>query len=972
MPINFKNKKVFLIGSGPIIVGQACEFDYAGTQACKALKEEGCKIILVNSNPATIMTDITLSDVTYIEPLRLNILEDIIKKERPDYILPTLGGQIALNKTIELKEKGILDNYKVKIIGASYETIRKAEDRFLFRKLIDNIGLKTPINFDIKSIEEIDETKNEIIFPVIIRSSFSLGGTGCEYANNLEELKHKYINLQSKLPKNTIQIEQSLVGWKEFEMEAVRDRKGNCIIVCCIENIDSMGIHTGDSITVAPSQTLSDKEYQKMRRATFKVLEAVGIETGGANVQFAVNPINGEMLVIEMNPRVSRSSALASKATGYPIAKIATKLALGYTLDELTYDLLGNCNISAAFEPTLDYVVTKIPKFNIEKFPEVSPKLGVKMKSIGEAMAIGRNFQESLLKAIESLEVENFNIAKNLSNEILLKNIEENNYLRIFYIFEAFRRNIDLDIITKKSLIDFWFINQISEIIELEKHILATNVSQSKLQSVMASESLKKENLRTRIFTLAEEKFNPSHFPKLIRYAKRQGFSDKYLSDILNVAEENILKYRNTNKIKAIYKKVDRCASEFKTHSCYYYSTYDDECEAKITNTKKVLIIGSGPNRIGQGIEFDYNCVHAAAASKERGYEVIIANSNPETVSTDYDVSDKLYFEPLTLEYISNIIDKEKPEKVFYQFGGQTALNIALSLKNHSSFYLDIANIELCENREKFKNLVLSLDLNIPKSIVINNENEIIKLSTLSLCFPLIVRPSYIISGSKMKVINNQNDLEIFFKKSIDKDIFPILVEEFLTNAKEIEVEGVSDGNDIFIAGIIEQIEPAGVHSGDSNCIYPSQTLSDELIKSIRNTTIKLLRKIKLKGLFNLQLAIKNEIIYIIELNPRASRAVPYLSKILNVSLAKVATKCLLGIDLKSQKINLFQNKNYVAIKKPVFSKILIQNNKKDISPEMYSTGEVMSIGCDFKESLKKLEDVNYVNIISLQDLQKV
>lgn len=918
--------KILLIGSGPIVVGQACEFDYSGTQGCKALKEEGHEVILLNSNPASIMTDPENSDRTYIEEMNIEVLKKIIELEKPDALLPTLGGQIALNLALEAWEAGILKKDNVKLIGVSYDSIKKAEDRKIFKDLMETIGLETPKNLEITKIEQIEQILNHIGFPLIIRTSFTLGGRGCYNIFTQAELIKTCTDIFKNGDK-TIQVEEYLEGWKEYELEVVRDKNDNCIVVCSIENIDPMGIHTGDSITVAPAQTLSDKEYQKMREASFRILKAVGVETGGANVQFAINPQNGRMLVIEMNPRVSRSSALASKVTGYPIARIATKLALGYTLDKLNNKITGK-TIPASFEPTIDYVATKIPKFNFDKFSDLNDTLGIKMQSVGEVIGIGRNFKESLLKAIYALEIGNINLST-IDDELCSK-LSGKSHDRMLLIFKALYNNITINQIHNLTKIDKWFLEQIVGIINHLKELTLTQES--------------------------------------IYYAKRLGVSDKQIAEKLNTSEDKIRNYRKSWNIKPTYKKIDTCAAEFNSAANYMYSTYEDECEAAPSTNKKIIVIGSGANRIGQGIEFDYSCVHAIIAAKELGYETIIINSNPETVSTDFDISDRLYLEPVTPEHVLNIIELEKPIGTFFQFGGQTSINILRNLHKIEINVLgtNYKTIDLCEDRLKFKSFLNKLNINQINSISINSKSEITKLKGMP--FPLIVRPSYVISGSSVRKINSSVELEQYLAKlPKTSEIYPILIEEYIDGFKEVEVDGICDGKDVLIAGIMEQIEPVGIHSGDSSCIFPSFSLSTEVEKLITDISKKLAIALNIIGLFNIQFAIKDNKLFVIEVNPRSSRTIPYLSKALGISLAKIATKAILGVPLAKQDMLNTKKPVFYFMKKPVFSEVLHKNNIS-LGPEMLSTGEKMFIGKDIDSLLKKSNNI-LIEPVNLQQL---
>lgn len=914
-------KSVFVIGSGPIIIGQACEFDYSGTQACKALREEGCRVILLNSNPATIMTDPDLADATYIEPITIENIIEILKLEQPEALLPTLGGQIALNLALELHNKGILQNHNVKLIGATHTTIEKAENRELFRQAMQRIGLETPLSFKVHNIKEALQVQSHIGFPIIVRSSYTLGGAGCAIIRSKPDfLKICSEYLDTSLEK-AIQLEESLLGWKEFEMEAIRDQADNCIIVCCIENIDPMGIHTGDSITVAPAQTLSNKEYQRMRQATFAVLREIGVNTGGANIQFAIHPKTGRMVVIEMNPRVSRSSALASKATGYPIAKIAAKLALGYRLDELSNEITGN-QIPASFEPTVDYVVIKIPRFNFDKFPESIPNLDMKMRSVGEVIGIGRNFQESLNKAISSLDNNIYGLKSYFSAN---GDLELPSYDRLFRIAEALRNGISINEIYDKSSIDPWFLAQIYDLVCFEQKL----------------KDLKLDKNSIGIFF----------------YAKRKGFTDRFISELIGLDESEFRYYRKKYNIKPVYKRIDSCAAEFSPDTAYMYSTYESKCEAKPSSKQKILIIGSGPNRIGQGIEFDYNCVHAATACRDCGYETIMVNCNPETVSTDFDIADRLYLEPLTYEHLLNIYEMEKPNGALIQFGGQTALNLAKQF-NHNEINIlgtKLDAINQTENREEFYKLCKDLGLNRAKCIILASVDSDYNSEEIS--FPAIVRPSNIISGSAIRIIYTKEDLDTYLGNLPQQNnIFPILIEEYLTNAIEVELDGISDGKTVFIAGIMEQFEPVGIHSGDSISCFPPHSLSKKTQAKLKNIAELLVTRINIIGFYNIQFGIKGDIIYIIELNPRASRTIPFLSKALDLPLAQIATKVILGISLADQNIlKKVKYPTYFSVKKPIFSNYRYTNEEIQLGPEMLSTGEVMLIGETPEQALNKI-----------------
>jgi len=932
--------KILVIGSGPIIIGQGCEFDYSGTQACKALREEGCEIVLLNSNPASVMTDSSMADATYIVPMTLETLKKIILKERPDAVLPTLGGQTALNLSIELFKSGILATHGIRLIGASVEAIEKAENRKLFREAMKLIGLDTPLGYTASNIQDVLLIEKKLKFPIIVRTSFTLGGHGSGIATTSAELYNMCQYLFSVCDFMKIELEESLLGWKEFEMEAIRDCADNCIIVCSLENVDPMGVHTGDSITVAPALTLCNKQYQKMRQATFSVLREIGVNTGGANVQFAVHPETGRMVVIEMNPRVSRSSALASKATGYPIAKIATQLALGYTLDELD-NMLTAEKIPASFEPSIDYVVTKLPCFNFEKFPHCDGILTTTMQSTGEVIGIGRNFQESLQKALCSME-KNFS---GLSLKITLRGnalekISKSYHDRLFYIAESFRQGLTINEVYQKTRIDRWFLEQIFELIYLEKFIINTDFS-----------------------NISKEKWIG---------LKRQGFSDRYLAELLQCDESIIRKKRKALGIFPVYKRVDSCAAEFSARSACLYSTYEEECEALPTENKKILIIGSGPNRIGQGLEFDYASVHAAIASRECGYETIMVNSNPETVSTDYDIVDRLYLEPLTLEHILNIIDVEKPTGVITHFGGQTALNLVSELyKANVPLLGTSANaIDRCENRDLFQKIVTQLGLLQPENFCIHHIDEWHRYAE-KIQYPVIIRPSYLLSGSSMQIIKNKEEYLAYANLlENDKKYFPVLVERFLENAIEVEIDGICDGKDVFIPGVIEQLEPAGIHSGDSVCCFPAHTLPDTVQQKIIQKATQLARHCEIRGLFNAQFVIQKEQIFIIEINPRSSRTIPFLSKALGISLPQIATRCILGLSLREQGYFRPIKTHYFSIKIPVFPFDRL-GGEKVLGPEMRSTGEQMRIKKDIT-SLRSgsIDSIGY-DFISLQQMER-
>jgi len=926
MPKRKDLKKILVVGAGPIIIGQACEFDYSGTQACKALKDEGYKIILINSNPATIMTDPDVADKTYIEPITLEVLEKIIKKERPDAILPTMGGQTALNLAMEAEKKGILQKYKIELIGAKSKAISNAEDRKKFRKKMIDIGLDLPKSKIIKNIKEADKVLKQVGLPVIIRPSFTLGGLGGGIVKNKKDFFKIVKDGLRESPANQVLIEECLEGWKEFEMEVIRDKKDNCIIICSIENLDPMGIHTGDSVTVAPALTLTDKEYQIMRNASIACLRKIGVETGGSNVQFAINPKDGRMVIIEMNPRVSRSSALASKATGFPIAKIAAKLAVGYTLDELKNEITKTT--PASFEPTIDYIVTKIPRFTFEKFLTSPATLGTSMKSVGEAMAIGRNFKESLQKALVSLEVGFSGLDRifQLNKNQIEKKLKENIPNKILLVAEAFRKKINIKKIQKLSKIDNWFLEQIKEIVDAENEIIKIGLPKNYI------------------------KFNK---------IKSIGFSDKKLSQLTKIPETIIRKKRTALKVFPVFKKVDTCAAEFKSFTPYMYSTYQrnfsikSECEANPSSKRKIVILGGGPNRIGQGIEFDYCCCQASFALKEAGFETIMINCNPETVSTDYDTSDRLYFEPLEEEYVNNIINREKEKGnlfgIITQFGGQTPIKLAKFLHENKLPILgtQYSSIDLAEDRERFKNLLDRLKLKQAEGGIAKSYNEAIKIAG-KIGLPLVVRPSYVLGGRAMEIVHEKNQLKKFVEEAFKAaENNPILIDKFINNAMEVDVDAISDGNTVFVAGIMQHIEEAGIHSGDSACCLPPISIKKKLIVEIKNQTKKLALALKVKGFMNVQYAIKNDEIYVIEVNPRASRTVPFVSKAKGIPLAKIASIVMTG--KKLLKFNLRnQNKNMFAVKEAVFPFNKFPNVDVLLGPEMKSTGEVMGLDKDF------------------------
>ena len=949
MPKRTDIKRILIIGSGPIVISQACEFDYSGTQACKALKEEGFEVVLVNSNPATIMTDPEMADRTYIEPITPEILEKIIERERPDALLPTLGGQTGLNVSVALWESGILQKYGVQMIGAKYEAIKKGEDRKLFKESMKKIGLDLPKSGLAYSLEEAFEVVKGIGFPAIIRPSFTLGGTGGGVAYNIEEFKEVAARGLEWSMIGEILIEESVLGWKEFELEVMRDLKDNVVIICSIENFDPMGIHTGDSITVAPAQTLTDKEYQRMRDGAIGAIREIGVETGGSNIQFAIRPEDGRMVIIEMNPRVSRSSALASKATGFPIAKIAAKLAVGYTLDEIPNDITKKT--PASFEPTIDYCVVKIPRFTFEKFPGADPTLTISMKSVGETMAIGRTFKEALQKGLRSLEIGRYGLGSDgkdkipfpteISNEAarsqyleeIQKKLSTPNAERIFYIRDALLFGMEIEEVHELTKIDPWFLCNIQEITDLEREIRSygAKVRDLELWKIQIPQQLR--------------------IPEpLLRKAKEFGFSDFQLAYLLGVDETNLRKMRKEKGILPTYKLVDTCGAEFEAYTPYYYSTYETVDEANISSKKKVVILGGGPNRIGQGIEFDYCCVHASFALKELGYETIMVNSNPETVSTDYDTSDKLYFEPLTFEDVLNIIDAEKPDGVIVQFGGQTPLNLAVSLEKAGAKIIGTSpeNIDRAEDRERFKALLKKLDLIQPPNGTANSVEEATGIAN-DITYPVVVRPSYVLGGRAMEIIYDEESLKGFVQKAVEASPeHPILIDKFLEDAIEIDIDAVSDGESCVIAGIMEHIEEAGIHSGDSACVTPPYSLSDELIEKLRQNTYALAKELQVVGLMNIQYAIKNDIVYVLEVNPRASRTVPFISKATGIPWAKVAAKVMVGKRLLELGIKGEVEIGHIAVKESVFPFNRFYGVDTLLGPEMKSTGEVMGIDTDF------------------------
>ena len=943
MPKRTDIQSVLIIGAGPIIIGQACEFDYSGVQACKALREEGYKVILINSNPATIMTDPATADVTYIEPITWQTVEKIIAKERPDAILPTMGGQTALNCALDLWHNGVLDKYKVELIGATPEAIDKAEDRLKFKDAMTKIGLGSARSGIAHSMDEAWAVQKSVGFPTVIRPSFTLGGTGGGIAYNPEEFEIICKRGLEASPTNELLIEESLLGWKEYEMEVVRDKADNCIIICSIENLDPMGVHTGDSITVAPAQTLTDKEYQIMRNASLAVLREIGVDTGGSNVQFSINPKDGRMVVIEMNPRVSRSSALASKATGFPIAKVAAKLAVGYTLDELKNEITGGAT-PASFEPSIDYVVTKIPRFAFEKFPTADSRLTTQMKSVGEVMAMGRTFQESFQKALRGLEVgvDGMN-EKTQDREVLEKELGEPGPERIWYVGDAFAMGLSVDEVFDLTKIDKWFLVQIEQIvkIELELDQLAVEKGDAALAALDAA---------------------------TLHTLKQKGFSDRRLAKLLKTTEKAVREARRALKVRPVYKRVDTCAAEFATNTAYLYSTYEmapyggiAECEAEPTSAKKIMVLGGGPNRIGQGIEFDYCCVHAALAMREDGYETIMVNCNPETVSTDYDTSDRLYFEPVTLEDVLEIVDKEKPVGVIVQYGGQTPLKLALDLEAAGVPIIGTSPdmIDAAEDRERFQALLHKLQLRQPPNATARTEPEALEKAA-ALGYPLVVRPSYVLGGRAMEIVHEQRDLERYMREAVKvSHDSPVLLDRFLSNAIECDVDCVRDSTGVtFIGGVMEHIEQAGVHSGDSACSLPPYYLSKATVDEIKRQTAAMAEGLNVVGLMNVQFAIQEadgkDIIYVLEVNPRASRTVPFVSKATGIQLAKVAARCMAGQTLASQGITKEVTPPYFSVKEAVFPFVKFPGVDTILGPEMKSTGEVMGVGKTFGEAFVK------------------
>lgn len=931
MPKRTDIKSILIIGAGPIVIGQACEFDYSGAQACKALKEEGYRVILVNSNPATIMTDPSMADATYIEPITWQTVEQIIAKERPDAILPTMGGQTALNCALDLDKHGVLAKYGCELIGATKEAIEKAEDRELFDKAMKKIGLECPKAEIAQSMDDAFAIQAKVGFPCIIRPSFTMGGSGGGIAYNREEFIEICERGFDLSPTHQLLIDESLIGWKEYEMEVVRDKNDNCIIVCSIENFDPMGVHTGDSITVAPAQTLTDKEYQIMRNASIAVLREIGVETGGSNVQFGINPKTGRMVVIEMNPRVSRSSALASKATGFPIAKIAAKLAVGYTLDELKNDITGG-KTPASFEPAIDYVVTKMPRFNFEKFPQAESVLTTQMKSVGEVMAIGRNFQESMQKALRGLEIgatgfdEQLDFEQNDDSIIstLKLKLKTPTPERIFYIADALRFGLSVDDVFADTNIDPWFLVQIEDIVHTENQLKTLGMGDLT--------------------------------PNLLRRLKRKGLSDARTAKLMGVSEKQFRKTRWNMGIYPVYKRVDTCAAEFETSTAYMYSTYDEECEANPSNKEKIMVIGGGPNRIGQGIEFDYCCVHAALAMREDGYETIMVNCNPETVSTDYDTSDRLYFEPITLEDVLEIVRTENPKGVIVQYGGQTPLKLARSLEQAGVPIIGTSPdaIDRAEDRERFLQMINKLNLRQPNNSIVKSSEEGIR-EAAKVGYPLVVRPSYVLGGRAMEIVYNEDELKRYLRDAVQASHeAPVLLDHFLDDAIEVDVDCVSDGKEVVIGGIMQHIEQAGVHSGDSACSIPPYSLSDDIQDDMRRQTVAMAKELGVVGLMNVQFAIKGETVYVLEVNPRASRTVPFVSKCIGVSLAKVAARCMAGQTLAEQNFTQEIVPSHYSVKEAVFPFAKFPGVDPILGPEMKSTGEVMGVGQTFGEAYYK------------------
>ncbi len=953
MPKRTDIKSILLLGAGPIVIGQACEFDYSGTQACKALREEGYRVILVNSNPATIMTDPDMADATYIEPIDWQTVEKIIAKERPDAILPTMGGQTALNCALDLDANGVLEKYGVEMIGATKEAINKAEDRELFNQAMRKIGYEVAKSKTAHTMEEALAAQLEVGYPTVIRPSFTMGGSGGGIAYNKEEFVEICERGLYLSPTNELLIEESVLGWKEYEMEVVRDSKDNCIIVCSIENFDPMGVHTGDSITVAPAQTLTDKEYQILRNVSLAILREIGVDTGGSNVQVAINPKDGRMIIIEMNPRVSRSSALASKATGFPIAKVAAKLAVGYTLDELQNEITGGAT-PASFEPTIDYVVTKVPRFTFEKFPQADDRLTTQMKSVGEVMAIGRTFQESLQKALRGLEIgisgldEIIDLSREDAQEKMQREMRHPGPDRLLYVADAFRSGMSLEDVHEASKIDPWFLAQVEDLVKTEKSLATKTLS-----------------------TLKE-----GELYKL----KRKGFSDLRLAKLLDTSESEVRNVRHKQNIRPVYKRIDSCAAEFSSDTAYLYSTYEEECEARVSDKEKIIILGGGPNRIGQGIEFDYCCVHAALALREDGYETIMINCNPETVSTDFDTSDRLYFESLTLEDVLEIVHLEKPKGVIVQYGGQTPLKLARALEAAGVPIIGTSpdSIDLAEDRERFQKLLERLDLKQPPNATARSTEQAINAAK-ELGYPLVVRPSYVLGGRAMEIVFNEEGLQRYMKEAVSvSNDSPVLLDRFLDDAVEMDVDAIYDGEQVLIGGLMEHIEQAGVHSGDSACSLPPYELAPRIQDKLREQVAKMAEALGVIGLMNTQFAIQGEDIYVLEVNPRASRTAPFVSKATGYALAKIAARCMVGQTLAQQGITEERIPGYYSVKEAVFPFVKFPGVDPLLGPEMKSTGEVMGVGKTFGEAFAKSQRAAGVNLnhsgkvlISIRDADK-
>ena len=952
MPKRTDIESVLVIGAGPIIIGQGCEFDYSGSQACRALREEGYRVVLVNSNPATVMTDPDMADATYVEPLLPSTIATIIEREKPDALLPTMGGQTGLNCAIALYEDGTLERHGVRLIGASPRAINMAEDRQQFRAAMERIGLSMPRSYVISNMEEAHHYRSRIGYPIVLRPSFTLGGSGGGIACNHEEFEQMCERGLSLSPVKQMLLEQPVIGWKEYELEVVRDRADNCIIICSIENIDPMGVHTGDSVTVAPAQTLTDKEYQRMRDASISILREIGVDTGGSNVQFAVNPDDGDMIVIEMNPRVSRSSALASKATGFPIARIATKLAVGYTLDELANDITGGAT-PASFEPTLDYIVTKMPRFDFEKFPNADDRLTTQMKSVGEAMAMGRSFQESLQKAMCSLEIGMSGLDPLVVGDDELEKIQQELRVprahRLWYVADAFRYGLSVDDVYQLSRISPWFLRQIKDLVDEEEQVRREGV-----------DALSGERLR---------------------YLKSKGFSDARLAALLGVVEKDIADKRQRADMRSVYKRVDSCAAEFPTATAYLYSTYAEECEAApVHDRKKILILGGGPNRIGQGIEFDYCCVHAALALREEGFQTIMMNCNPETVSTDYNVSDRLYFEPLTFEHVAAVCERERPDGLIVQYGGQTPLRLAnrLAAAGYPIMGTSPASIDLAEDRGRFQELITRLQLRQPSSGTARTTEDALS-QVVELGFPLLLRPSYVLGGRAMEIVSTREELRAYMDKMITAgEGLPILLDRFLAEAIEVDVDAVCDGNEVRIGAIMEHIEQAGVHSGDSACCLPPHSLSEKTQQELIKQVLQLAGALKVVGLINVQFAVRGQDVFVLEVNPRASRTIPYVSKATGVSLAKVAARCMAGIPLSEQNLPPERSPSGYSVKEAVFPFAKLPGVDPVLGPEMLSTGEVMGISSDFSGAFYKAQQAVYQQMpesgmafISVRDADK-